>query len=343
MVDNAEFYQSHLDKVSRSFAFCIRQLPDPLRGWVALSYLLCRILDTIEDSQWPDHERQFAAFQKFDAAIADVKACEGLVDWEQSFPDSVKPSERALLADAEVILQDLHELSSPIRDTIGELVRSMSLGMQHFVKLSPAGHLRLHSLAEVNQYCFFVAGLVGELLSKLIEKVEPRFVLTQIHLLRAHHFGLFLQKVNLLKDQHGDEVEGRNFIPSREQVEDSAAVNATNALDFLLALPREQIEFRRFCAWSLFLGLEALVAARDGLKQHRVLKISRDKMSEILGAVENALGNDGEIRSLFNSALSKLGWPRPFHGPPVRGAVPEWLRRYYRGRLDTAGLQELGI
>ncbi len=53
MLKEAEFYQTHLDRVSRSFAFCIRQLPDPLRGWVGLSYLLCRILDTIEDSPCP--------------------------------------------------------------------------------------------------------------------------------------------------------------------------------------------------------------------------------------------------------------------------------------------------
>jgi hypothetical protein len=30
----ADFYQQQLDRVSRSFAFCIEQLPEPLRGWV---------------------------------------------------------------------------------------------------------------------------------------------------------------------------------------------------------------------------------------------------------------------------------------------------------------------
>ena len=44
------FYQTHLDRVSRSFAFCIKKLESPLRQWVSLAYLLCRVLDTVEDS-----------------------------------------------------------------------------------------------------------------------------------------------------------------------------------------------------------------------------------------------------------------------------------------------------
>ena len=46
------FYQTHLDRVSRSFAFCIKKLESPLRQWVSLAYLLCRVLDTVEDSIW---------------------------------------------------------------------------------------------------------------------------------------------------------------------------------------------------------------------------------------------------------------------------------------------------
>ena len=43
-------FQNHiLNKVSRSFALTIPQLPEPLKISVANGYLLCRITDTIED------------------------------------------------------------------------------------------------------------------------------------------------------------------------------------------------------------------------------------------------------------------------------------------------------
>jgi phytoene/squalene synthetase len=343
MLKEAEFYQTHLDRVSRSFAFCIRQLPDPLRSWVGLSYLLCRILDTVEDSPWLSKEEQKKAFALFDAALLHADATAKLKDWAGMFSSEINAHERALLNDAEVILQDLHGLPSGVRELVTELVQSMSLGMQHFAAANPPGVLRLKSLSEVNQYCFFVAGLVGELLAKLVARVEPLFPVTQSTVLRAHHFGQFLQKVNLLKDQVADEKSGRYLIPSREEVERSAETNASQAFDFLLSLPSEQIEFRRFCAWSLFLGLEAVSAARASLSAGRIFKVSRDKATEIVGAVEEALADDRRLAQMFTQALEKLGWARAAGPAAVSAVLPEWLLRLYRGRLQPTGLSELGL
>ena len=78
-------------------------------------------------------------------------------------------------------------------------------------KKDKSGHLKLGSLKEVNQYCFFVAGVVGEALAKLVSHVEPQFQTAKFRILDAHHFGLFLQKVNILKDQVNDRGEGREF------------------------------------------------------------------------------------------------------------------------------------
>ncbi len=49
----------HLPKVSRTFALAIDGLPDPLRGEVCVAYLLCRVLDTVEDAPrlTPDQRR----------------------------------------------------------------------------------------------------------------------------------------------------------------------------------------------------------------------------------------------------------------------------------------------
>ena len=64
-MNNVDFYQNHLNKVSRSFAFCIPRLEGNLREWIGLSYLLCRLLDTVEDALWTSHEEQLRSFEMF--------------------------------------------------------------------------------------------------------------------------------------------------------------------------------------------------------------------------------------------------------------------------------------
>lgn len=340
----AEFYQQHLDRVSRSFAFCIAQLTSPLREWVGLSYLLCRVVDTVEDAAWPAPEAQFDAFARFDRALLDEAGVAELEQWADAFPSDVNLDERTLLEVAPRLMRDYHQLPLPVRQILRERIYSMSQGMQHFCRGKVEGSLYLRSLSEVNQYCFFVAGVVGELLTKLLARVEPRLEVTQGLLLHAHHFGLFLQKVNLLKDQVGDEQVGRHLIPSRELVETSARENASNALEFLLALPAEQSEFRRFCAWSLFLGLEALVVARRSLNEQKILKVSRTRLQEVLASVEGALSDSGHLRQLFTSFTSAIGWDAlPGQRIPPEKSVPEWLVRFYQGSLETPKLRELGV
>ena len=343
MASKAEFYQSHLDRVSRSFAFCIQQLPSPLREWVGLSYLLCRLVDTVEDAAWTSTEAQMAAFARFDRALLDSGEVGVLKGWSADFPAGLEISEIKLLDDAERLMGDYHRLPPAVAEVMREMVHSMSQGMQHFCRRKTDGHLHLNSLTEVNQYCFFVAGLVGELLVKLCARIEPRLPITQSILLKAHHFGLFLQKVNLLKDQVGDEQVGRYLIPSREQVELSSHENANSALEFLLALPKEQIEFRRFCAWSLFLGLEALRVARRSLVEKQVLKVPRRQMEELFVNIEACLSDDGGMRQLFQSLTERLGWVAAEPGERGAAVVPAWFSDLYRGPLEPLSLSQLGV
>ena len=101
---------------------------------------------------------------------------------------------------------------SILRRWIGEMVR----GMRQFVVEHPAG-IRIVTVAEFHQYCYFVAGTVGHLLTdlwhhhsvavdnrvyaKLLEDCEP--------------FGEALQSVNILKDIAWDaERENSIYVPS---------------------------------------------------------------------------------------------------------------------------------
>src|SRR3989344_124230 len=164
MLNELAFYQRHLDKVSRSFAFCIRELQSPFREWVSLSYILCRQLDTIEDAVWPDKGEQQKAFIDFESFLHNYPEKLLLSQWMQRFPANIPSGEKELIADSAEIFHKFHALPSELKSVLRGHVLFMSQGMQYFSKQAK---FELRSLQEVNQYCFFVAGIVGALLTDL--------------------------------------------------------------------------------------------------------------------------------------------------------------------------------
>ena len=257
-----EFYQAHLDAVSRSFALCIPQLSPPFRDQVALSYLLFRVLDTVEDAAFADKQMQVRQFETFRRFLREKPSREEIARFGAAFPSSLSDGERALLSDTEALIEDAHELPRPARTVIFSGLDRMAQGMALYaMRPSP---LRLLDLEDVNRYCCFVAGIVGELLTRLwaLGGGEPP------SLLQAYRFGLFLQKVNILKDQAEDEKAGRFFVPDRRELLASLRTDAEGALSYLVALPRNERGYRTFCAWSLMLGAASL-AAMDGPRESR--------------------------------------------------------------------------
>ena len=64
-------------------------------------------------------------------------------------------------------------------------------------------------VADYDRYCTIVAGFVGEGLTKLFvaDGLEPALASKPISL--SHEMGMFLQKVNIIRDYLEDSVEGR--------------------------------------------------------------------------------------------------------------------------------------
>jgi phytoene/squalene synthetase len=335
--------QDHLQRVSRSFSFCIEQLEEPLRRYVAVSYLLCRILDTVEDSAWPRLERQTEMFADFRRFLRGERA--GRIEWSRLFPASLSEGERRLVADAPMVFDELSSFPEPVRGAVTEMIDNMACGMQVFALRRENGRLRLRSLLEVNQYCFFVAGIVGEVLARLVAIVEPKADLSQGTLLNAHHFGQFLQKVNLLKDQIGDEREGRFLVPDRSEIKTSLALNARGAFDYLIAQPVQLRGYRLFCAWSLFLGLATLSAAEQGFLKGRLAKVARSGTEQLLEQVARLLDRPDELRAQFETLLAQVQAPATVARTAHSGtaAAEPWVQRSYSGLLRGAELARLGV
>ena len=324
-------YQGRLDAVSRSFAMCIPQLDLPLRDRVALSYLLMRVLDTVEDAPFTDKAEQARQFQRLRGFLR-VPPQRAEVDaFVAGFPAELAGGERALLGDTAALLDDAHALPAAVRAAMFSAVDRMAIGMAAYAR-RPSG-LRLVDLEDVTRYCCFVAGVVGELLTALfaIGKTLPA-----PPVVLAYHFGLFLQKVNILKDQPEDEAAGRFLVPDRGELLASLRQDAQGALEYLQALPRSERGYRTFCAWALMMGA-VTVANLDQPRRSR-----RDETAELLARTAAIAQDNAALGRLFAELLPELPDVAP-GAPQDKPESVEWFRAVLAAPLSDAELRRLGI
>jgi farnesyl-diphosphate farnesyltransferase len=202
---------------SRTFALAIPLLPDPIRHQVTLSYLLFRIADTFEDAAaWP-RERRVEALEQFAHLLehSDPAASAELAHrWVDEVPVE-QPAYRDLLSEVPAVLEAFFALRPEAVDLIREHTARTSRGMAGYVaRVSDTGELRLTDLADLQEYCYVVAGIVGELLTELFLLEQPRLAAVAGELRgRSRAFGEGLQLVNILKDSASDATQGRLYLP----------------------------------------------------------------------------------------------------------------------------------
>lgn len=320
-----------------------------MKAWVGLTYLICRILDTVEDAPWKDSKVQQDHFDRFNGFLESSPSEEELELWSAQFPDDIPVGEKLLLRDSHQLFADLHAAPEAVKAIIQQMVKSMSLGMKHFSEIKSMNHgvLKLNSLNEVNQYCFFVAGVVGEALARLVNHVDSQFQLAPHKVLDAHHFGLFLQKVNLLKDHLNDAAEGREFIFNREQIYKSMSLNVHGAWRFFNSVPLRQREFRLFCAWSLFLGLASLPWLEQFNELETSGKLPRNEAEEIFAGVKSVVDHPGQLKDLYvhlilAADLVLLTDKEYLEKTPVSKSG-FWPSNLYQGNLESVQVSSLGF
>lgn len=281
-----------LPRVSRTFALCIRFLPPDLRQPVLLSYLLCRVADTIEDS------RHLPAAEKRvflnDLARSLAEPAPSLQNLQAAFAGKAG-AEAQLVASADRVLAVFAELPADLRAVVIPWVQEMCQGMGEFTadRDGPEARAsdRLRTLATVHdleRYCYFVAGTVGHLLTGLFGyqrlRVDPQRVARLDAL--AESFGTGLQLTNIIVDSGLDQDRGVSYVPEdlcrREgiRVDDllapthrgraravmahlisKARVHLADALTYCELLPRGEYQIRLFCLVPVFLALRTLRAA----------------------------------------------------------------------------------
>jgi farnesyl-diphosphate farnesyltransferase len=205
-----------LQKTSRTFALTIPFLPEPTRAEVSIGYLLFRIIDTFEDAtRWPP-ERRIDALARF-VALVDGPPESGASMAQECLRDPPvdNPAYLELLGEIPLVLRTFSDLQRGARASIRTHLARSAEGMSRFVARSGGPHgLELETLQDLQDYCYAVAGIVGEMLTELFLLGRPTLAVVGEDLRsRAAQFGEGLQLVNILKDARPDAAEGRVFLP----------------------------------------------------------------------------------------------------------------------------------
>ncbi len=294
-----------LRKTSRTFALAIPLLPEPTRAEVGIAYLLFRVADTLEDStRWPRADR-VVALGEFSKAITDRDraACVRLRDQWLANPPIEHDGYMELLSLTPELLDALLALEPGAQDILIRHTVRTSDGMAKVVMQSDEqGRLKLHSVPELQDYCYIVAGIVGELLTELFLRDAPQLERERKALdATTRAFGEGLQLVNILKDSGDDAIDGRTYLPSsvsRGEILRLARTNLDAAQQYVAALERGQAPrgFLAFTGLSVMLArasLDRLEAAGAGAK------VTREDVFTIFNRLDGALSRGEPVKPLL--------------------------------------------
>ena len=324
--DARRFCEAILPHVSRTFALGIRVLPGHLGRAVLTAYLICRIADTVEDAPALTPEAKGALLD----ALLDCFDAQAAADAYPARCAAVtgEPAHLALVRHADLVFAHFRTLPAPTRAIVRRWVAEMAMGMKKFVFLYPDG-IRIQTVEEFREYCYYVAGTVGYLLTDLWHEHAPAVG-------RRHHarlrercraFGEALQTVNILKDvAHDAVVENSIYVPEQLLQEHGSSQAALLAADreaanrsaierliqlawadleearrYLLLIPRRAVSIRLFCILPLLFAhatLRDLARTSAMLRPGGTVKISRREVRTLLMTGALLVMSNGAVRWL---------------------------------------------
>ncbi|KAH9473470.1 hypothetical protein Pst134EA_000543 [Puccinia striiformis f. sp. tritici] len=205
---NMQACWTFLDQTSRSFSAVIKELDGELSRVVCIFYLVLRALDTVEDDMSIDIEIKETLLKTFYQKLEQP-------GWNF---DGCSPTEkdRNLLVEFDKVISEFQVLEPKYRTIIMDVTCRMGTGMARFARtaVDGGGVFSIDTMGAFDGYCHYVAGLVGEGLSRLFSESGKENPELKYQLRLSNSMGLFLQKTNILRDFREDVDAGRMFWPS---------------------------------------------------------------------------------------------------------------------------------
>jgi farnesyl-diphosphate farnesyltransferase len=331
---DSEYQDYILQGVSRTFALTIPQLSNDLVQVVGNAYLWCRMADTIED----DPQLALALQGHFSHQLTGFLENQESTDvWvaelQPQLHRDTAPAELDLIANSQRILRLFRSFSPTQQSIIHQCVATMVKGMMHYQAHQP--HSGLPNKQAFNDYCYHVAGIVGEMLTLLYCDHSSKLRHNKAQLMPlAVSFGQGLQMTNILKDIWQDQGREICWLPqdifskynielqdlSKQRtnpdfhlgVREMVAIahgHLQDALSYTLMIPKTEQGYRNFCLWAIGMALLTLknIHKQPDFQQSSQIKISRNKV-KIIFVVTRFIGRSNSLVKLFFKRVA-LGLP----------------------------------
>jgi farnesyl-diphosphate farnesyltransferase len=305
------YQKTILGSVSRTFALTIPLLPPAMEKVVGNTYLLCRIVDTIEDAVDLSPSTKQALSKLFLEAVLEKSSVSSFVGpCLEALKNYSNQDELDLILNTPTVLRILHTCSISDQVAVSRCVSIMSNGMSHFHgKQTEEG---LKDLQEFEEYCYVVAGVVGELLTAIFSNHSPAFAKR----IRGHEklaiaFGQALQMTNILKDSPEDRARGVSWKPasmSQTELLGIAYQKLEDSLRYILLIPKQDIGMRQFCFLAFGLAVMTLskIAKRKQFIYKDEVKLSRKAVMSFYGFTKIAASSDILMKAFFRLSTSSL-------------------------------------
>lgn len=338
-------FQAHLlHGVSRTFALTIPQLPPALAKPVSNAYLLCRIVDTIEDEVALDPLRKRKFCQQFARVVRGEESPFGLRDeLAPLLSEQTLPAEHELIGVLPRVIAITHGFDAAQQDALARCVEIMAQGMAEFQDHDLGSGLA--SMDEMSLYCYYVAGVVGEMLTRLFCHYSEAIAAHREEMMTlAVSFGQGLQMTNILKDLWDDHDRGVCWLPRdifetvgfdlRElrphhnspafragfrQLIGIAHGHLRNALEYTLLIPAYETGLREFCLWALGMAVLTLRKINKNLdfSASSQVKITRRSVKATIATSRLLRSSNLGLKAVFS--LAGTGLPM---GGPTLSALP---------------------
>lgn len=338
-----DYQDDILQKVSRTFALTIPQLPRPLRRVVTNAYLLCRIADTIEDESALSFEQK----QHFHDFFLEVVA--GTADADR-FASELAPllvrdaleAEKDLVRNSAMVVAVTRTFNDNQRAALQRCLAVMCHGMPRYERHASVDGLS--NQQSLDRYCYYVAGVVGETLTDLFCDYSAAIARHRDTMMRlGASFGEGLQMVNILKDFWEDHRRGVCWLPQnlfaglgvnlgrvdREHYQPGfgkayaqligiAHCHLRKGFEYTMLIPDKESGIRRFCLLALALAVRTLqrIHQHPEFRSGSEVKVSHRVVANTLIMTRLFAGYDRVLRRWFNRigrdlplVASVMNWP----------------------------------
>jgi len=335
-LSNDTFQSLLLAGVSRTFAMTIPELPAKLSGAVASAYLLCRIVDTIEDEVSLSAEQKKYFCSEFIQIVKTGANAEPFaLALAPLLSEQTIPAEHTLIQVVSRVIKITHTFDPNQIEALACCIKTMAEGMLIFQ--SQDLHGGLATLADMDRYCYYVAGCVGEMLTKLFCHYSPEITQHKNELLSLSiSFGQGLQMTNIVKDIFNDAQRGvcwlpqdiftetgfdlttltterssDNFRKGLEHVISIAHGHLYRALKYTQLLPSHETGIRKFCLWAIGMAIVTLkkIKHNPAFTNADQVKITRSSVKATILATRLAGRSNALLTLLFNITSRELTTP----------------------------------